>query len=275
MNIDAYRKEAAFIASASADIGSAIRLSLATARFHLGNFFKSSTTLGSAPFSVNIKTGGRARPISLRQEAGDLFIFYEVFAMESYRIDDDAVDPASVHTIIDCGANIGITALYFAARYPNARIYSVEPDPSNFAILKQNVASEPRITPINAAVVGRNTGPVFLSQDRPAWGNSISQSQGAGSAVEVEAMTIGELCERYAIERIDLLKVDIEGAEEPLFAEPHFLPKVGFIVIELHNDYTMDRFLADVSPAGFVVKAPAPQGGVRAYVAYPENRVFA
>ncbi len=113
--------------------------------------------------------------------------------MESYRIDDDVVDPAAVHTIIDCGANIGITALYFAARYPNARIYSVEPDPSNFAILKQNVASELRITPINAAVVGRNTGPVFLSQDRPAWGNSISQSQGAGSAVEVEAMTIGEL----------------------------------------------------------------------------------
>ncbi len=41
MNLDAYRREAAFIASSSADISSAIRLSLATARFHLGNFFKS------------------------------------------------------------------------------------------------------------------------------------------------------------------------------------------------------------------------------------------
>ena len=271
MNIDAYRKEAAFIVTASADVGSAVRLSLATARFHLGNFFKATTTLGTAPFSINVKIGGRSRPISLRQDAGDLFIFYEVFAMESYRIEDSVIDPASVRTIIDCGANIGITALYLAARYPNARIYSIEPDPSNFAMLKLNAASEPRITPINAAVVGQNTGPVFLSQDRPAWGNSISQSQGAGATVEVEAITIGELCERHGLAHVDLLKVDIEGAEEPLFAHPHFLPKVGFIVIELHGDYTMDRFNADVAPSGFVVEAPTAHGGVRAYVAYPKG----
>ena len=56
-----------------------------------------------------------------------------------------------------------------------------------------------------------------------------------------------------------------------MFAEPHFLPKVGFIVIELHGDYTMDRFSADVAPAGFVVKPPSSHG-VRAYVAFPQGR---
>ena len=272
MNIDSYRREAAFIASASADMSSAIRLSLATARFHLGNFFKSSTSLKTEPFAVNVKIAGSVRPVSLRQDSGDLFIFYEVFAMESYRIEDDVIDPQSVRTIIDCGANIGITALYFAGRYPNARIFSIEPDPSNFAVLKRNVASEPRITPINAAVVGRNTGPVFLSQDRPAWGNSITQGADGVSGIEVPAITIDDLCAQHSIDHIDLLKVDIEGAEEPMFAEPHFLPKVGYIVIELHGDYTMDRFERDVSSAGFVVKPPAPHGGVRAYVAYPQGR---
>jgi FkbM family methyltransferase len=271
MNLDAYRREAAFIASSSADIGSAIRLSLATARFHLGNFFKSSTTLKTEPFAVNVKIGGLVRPVSLRQDSGDLFIFHEVFAMDAYRIEDDVIDPQTVSTIIDCGANIGITALYFAGRYPNARIFSIEPDPSNFAVLKRNAASEPRITPINAAVVGRNTGPVFLSQDRPAWGNSITQGADGASGIEVPAITIDELCAQYSIEHVDLLKVDIEGAEEPMFAEPHFLPKVGFIVIELHGDYTMDRFSADVAPAGFVVKPPSPHG-VRAYVAFPQGR---
>lgn len=272
MNIQSYMKEAAFIMSASADVGSAARLTLATARFHLANFFKSSTSLKAEPFVVKVKVGNSVRPVSLRQDSGDLFIFYEVFAMEAYQIGDDVIDPQSVRTIVDCGANIGITALYFAGRYPNARIFSIEPDPSNFALLKQNVASEPRIVPINAAVVGRNTGPVFLSQDRPAWGNSITQGGDGVSGVEVPAITIDELCAQHGVERVDLLKVDIEGAEEPMFAEPHFLPKVGYIVIELHGDYTMDRFQSDVSSAGFVVNPPADHGGVRAYVAFPQGR---
>lgn len=55
-------------------------------------------------------------------------------------LDRATLDPNEVRVILDCGANIGITALYFAERYRNARIFCIEADPENFEVLKQNVA---------------------------------------------------------------------------------------------------------------------------------------
>jgi hypothetical protein len=89
--------------------------------------------------------------------------------------------------------------------------------------------------------------------------------------VEVAAVTMPELCARHAIERMDLLKVDIEGAEEDLFAKPQFLSKVKFVVIELHGGYTLDRFAGDIRPMGFAAESPGAHGGVRAVTAVPAN----
>jgi len=78
-----------------------------------------------------------------------------------------------------------------------------------------------------------------------------------------------ELCKRHGLDCIDLLKVDIEGAKEELFSKPDFLPKVRFTVIELHGDYTLNRFENDVRPFQFIVKPPGARGGVRAVTTLP------
>jgi FkbM family methyltransferase len=60
--------------------------------------------------------------------------------------------PDNVRVVVDCGANIGITSLFLAARYPRAKILSIEPHPGNFALLKANVETVPRLLPIRACV---------------------------------------------------------------------------------------------------------------------------
>src|ERR1019366_9032856 len=155
--------------------------------------------------------------------------------------------------ILDCGANIGITSLFFAAQYPNARIYSIEPDPNNFVLLERNARQEPRISPICGAIVSHICERVYLTTDAPAWGNSIAQSE---MGVAVKAWTIDEICRENGVTHIDLLKVDIEGAEKELFASGEFLRRVNCVVIELHNDYGIKDLERDAARWKFHVIEP-------------------
>jgi FkbM family methyltransferase len=199
-------------------------------------------------FTVRVQIGSsQERELGLRPFDGDIFILYEVLLGESYSIPDELLPPEQVYCIVECGANIGITSLLFASRYPNATIYSIEPHPSNFALLKRNVSNESRIVPINAAVVGLARPSVHLSADRPAWGNSLNTNN---VGFEVPAITISEMCKIHDLSRLDLLKVDIEGAEREVFANAEFLPRVRLGVIELHGDYTFQQFAANISSWG-------------------------
>lgn len=266
MNFGTYAKEFRYILTASQNTRSRLALLTATAQFHLNNLVKSKAASQDL-VEVDLDIGGKPRRVAFRRYSGDVFILYEVLAFKSYEIPVSVIDPASVTTIVDCGANIGLTALYFASKYPNARIVSIEPDPANFALLARNVAHEPRISTVQAAVVGRTREAVYLSQDRPAWGNSIADASGGASTVKVDAVTIKELCERFALSRIDILKVDIEGGEEDVFAAPAFMNDVRYVMIELHNDYTLDRFRRDIAPLGFEARAASETVGPRAVTA--------
>jgi hypothetical protein len=90
--------------------------------------------------------GDRPTTVTLRPFAGDLFVLYEVLAFNVYHIAPSLLPTDNVRVIIDCGANIGITSLFLAARYPGAMILSVEPHPDNFALLQINVAEIPHLT---------------------------------------------------------------------------------------------------------------------------------
>ena len=74
---------------------------------------------------------------------------------------------------------------------------------------------------------------------------------------------------RFEIKSVDLLKVDIEGAEEELFARPQFLSRVKFVIIELHPPYSLERFKTDLRPVGFDAKPPFGDSGVPAVTAFP------
>lgn len=243
--------------SATNDVRSCASLMWHTARFHAMNAYKPNL-VDNAPFSINLQLVNQStRTVHLRPHGGDIFVLYEICMLQSYRIPETLLDPNKVEVIVDCGANIGITSLYFASRYPKAKIFSIEPHPDNFKILKENTRSEERIVPINAAVVGAPRETIKLSTDAPAWGNKITDQD---NGISVPAISLTQLREKYGVGRIDLLKVDIEGAEKEVFANGEFLPDVNFGIIELHDGYSHSQFERDINRWSFAMRLPDPGG---------------
>ena len=142
--------------------------------------------------------------------------------------------------IIDCGANVGFASLYFHKVFPAARILAIEPDPSNFGMLVANTKGIDNITPIHAAVWHDSTYLQIDNSAGGAWGRRVKPSlnEAISERALVKAVTIAELISQFAFPSVDLLKLDIEGAELELFsADVQWLKKVSVIAIELHDRF--------------------------------------
>jgi FkbM family methyltransferase len=154
--------------------------------------------------------------------------------------------PIDPRVIADIGANIGLTALYFAVTYPNARIFCFEPLPENINLLRLNTAPfADRITIIPKGL-GQHEG-VFtyhLSDDPRNFGGGAFHDLGCDPARSrhLPVTTLHQACRELHIHRIDLLKIDTEGAEWPVFrgAPPHLIENCQAIIGELHSNNDQD-----------------------------------
>jgi FkbM family methyltransferase len=243
-------REAQFAFNHTRSIHDAGRLLAHTAYFHVAN--KGVVADWSVPLSISVSIGSDVRPLTLRTGTiGDLFILYEVLAFQAYHIPAHLIPPDKVETIIDCGANIGVTSLYFASVYPKATIYSVEADPENFALLRRNTASEPRIHPIHACIVSTPQSSVSFNNRGPAWGRKLGND-----GIAVPGITLDALFSAHAINRVDLLKMDIEGAEREVLAAGDYLGHVQHVIVELHDRYGFSDFNSAMRPHGLRARRP-------------------
>ena len=140
--------------------------------------------------------------------------------------------------ILDCGANVGLASLFFKRRCPSARITAYEADPALFKILAPiSTPTAPRTWKPSTRLCGRRTDACTFRADGSDSGmiGTLSGAVG-GTAVDVPSLRLRDLIERDANGRIDLLKLDIEGAEDAVLAdcEP-VLHRVGAIVLDLHE----------------------------------------
>jgi len=262
-----YGSELSFAARTGSDVRSTLLLAIKTILFHMHNG-RQSTPRWDGEFAIRLRRNGSDIGLTLRPYAGDLFVLYEVLMHECYALPRTLCDPARVRCILDCGANIGLTSIYLAGQYPQARIFAIEPHPENFRLLCANTRSEPRITPIQACLAANRTKPRFLTATKAAWGNQIND---AADGIAVPAVTIDCVCQDYGIDCIDLLKMDIEGAEKEIFADAAFLSRVRLVVIELHDGYELEHFRHDIAKWGFVAKPPDPSAGVTMITAVPAS----
>jgi FkbM family methyltransferase len=240
-----YAREAAFAASAPASFSESLDLMRSTVTFHYRNWRRLPLDPGPR-LSVGLAIGDYPASLTIRPQDGDLAVLYEVLARHVYAIPPSLLPPEAVRTVVDAGANIGL--LYFAARYPRAKILSIEPNPDNFALLAANTRDEPRIEPVQACLTPEPGQQVFIKTSGPASHFKMNRD---GQGVAARGMNLDELCAEHGLDRIDLLKMDIEGAEKDIFADVSFLPRVGVIVAELHGRYDLARFNADLAPWGF------------------------
>ncbi len=188
---------------------------------------------GSNPFRFENLT----HPIRLRRGTSDIPTFHQIFTFKDY----DIPLPFEPRTIIDAGANIGFASVYFTNRYPKAKIVCIEPEQSNFALLQENIRNYPNVTPIKGAISNEG-GTTFNVVDSGGgnWGfMTLAESAVTkGKIVDtVTTISIGEIVEQMGFDQIDLLKIDIEGAEKELFENNYesWLPKTKCLIIELHD----------------------------------------
>jgi FkbM family methyltransferase len=133
--------------------------------------------------------------------------------------------------IIDAGANIGASCVYFSATYPRAQVVAIEPEKNNCKLLRLN-CQDPRVE-IREAALGSKPGKLFL-QD-PGF-SSWAFRVGEQGAYPVDVITVDQLLKQYHDHAPFILKIDIEGGEEALFdTECPWLDLFPLVVIELHD----------------------------------------
>ncbi len=177
----------------------------------------------------NIRIPGIRSTLHMRASMADKSSFREIFMKREYDVELEF----PVRNIIDAGANIGFTTLFFANKYPDAKIISIEPDAANFNMLKKNTGTYPRISVLQAALWMQSERVAIVDRSLGERGLMIGR-QSAGE--QIEGISIGNLIQRYGLEKIDILKVDIEGSEKEVFSgDTEWLNRTRCLIIELHD----------------------------------------
>ena len=188
-------------------------------------------TLTGSQNTMRVAIPGSAGVVMLRVPSTDVTTFREVLLREEYRL--DVREPPE--TIVDAGANIGLASVYFAMQFPGARIIAIEPESENYELLEKNVAQYPNIEPVRAALWYEDAK---VSVVDPGLGASgfMTAEKSVDERESVPAISLGTLMENHGLERVDLLKIDIEGAELSLFKHAkRWIEKVDAIAVELHD----------------------------------------
>jgi FkbM family methyltransferase len=199
------------------------------------NAIANKATRSSSLFEV--KRSDCKYPFSLRLLSSDVPTCWQVFINEEYDFQTE-IQP---EVIVDAGANIGLASIYFANKYPQARIVAIEPELSNFALLKQNVAPYPQITPVQAALWHRNEEIELVDPGLGKWGFMTEEKGSPGAPPAnachaVTAMTVDNVMRAYNLPKIDIFKIDIEGAEREVFSDTSsWIDKVNSMIVELHD----------------------------------------
>ena len=147
----------------------------------------------------------------------------------------------AVKTVLDIGANVGVTALYFSQIFPNARIYAFEPAPDNFAVLAKNVANCGRIRAFNFALGAADATLELYASDNPInFGGYSLHAAGSDTAkkISIPVKSVASVLKDLAIGNLDVIKIDTEGAEwDILTAFPDdVLRTASYITGELHGN---------------------------------------
>jgi len=166
--------------------------------------------------------------VTYRLNRGDIQGIREVWFDQAYRLPFDL----KVECLVDLGANIGLTSLYFAKTYGTSSIIAVEPNPANVSLARRNMEQNGVTARVIEAAVGPCDGSAHFSDAIDSNLGSISKE-----GREVRMISIPTLCSEQGIDSIDLLKIDIEGGEQALLSgEIGWLIKTRAIIAEFHPD---------------------------------------
>lgn len=241
-----------------------IHLATAPGRCNRGKTSVETARLAKLPRYVETTTDLPGFPFRIPDAASFLASWEEIINQEIY----DFKCQSEMPRILDCGANVGVSSLYFHRRYPNARITAFEPDPAIFSYLENNLKSAgiTNIDLCDKAVWTSETTLKFQSEGSDAGRiDFISDS----NTIEVRTVRL----KNYLNEEVDFLKLDIEGAEgEVILDVEPCLVNVRNVFVEYHSFVDKPQMLGSLinvlTNAGFRLQihhvCPSPKPFIHA-----------
>ncbi|MEY3499837.1 MAG: hypothetical protein RL308_1506 [Bacteroidota bacterium] len=181
----------------------------------------------------------------LKRSASDAQVFEQIIELEEYSplIDIFKERNISPLTMIDAGANVGLTCLYFKAHFPTISIIALEPSEDNFERLARNIEIN-QLSEITLIKKGLWSSQTRLKadesfRDRQDWSFRLVEAIDNEEA-SFEATSIDSIMFDHQLAIIDFLKIDIEGSEVELFkdfSQLQWLNKVKVIALEIHDEF--------------------------------------
>lgn len=170
------------------------------------------TRYDARPRMIWLKCFGRYFTFRGHADRGVISHFYK----PGYRIRDSA--DRTIATVVDCGANIGDETVRFRHFHPAAHIVAVEAAAHNFNLLQRNFAHNSRTTCLHNGIWPTKAR---LKLDRVISneGISVAEVTASDASYDVDAISIPDIMRNFGMEKIDILKLDVEGAEYKLFTE--------------------------------------------------------
>jgi len=186
----------------------------------------------TSPHRIRLRLRIGSSVFTVHMRRSDVFVLEEILLQRQYAL---ASTLPARPTIVDAGANIGISALWFAGTYPPGRLFCFEPEPNNFSLLRANLGSLPGAVVEQMAVSATSTPVKMFLSDHGATHSLHSEGAG-GSSIQVDACRLDEYLAARSVDRVDLLKIDVEGSEfDVVRGLGDRLDSVGVIVGEFHE----------------------------------------
>lgn len=201
---------------------------------HIISAIQTIFTLKSSVFSDFIKVV--ELNTSIRKNSSDAEVLKQIWINEEYKVPieiiTEKIQLANAPTILDFGANIGMASLYFKKQFPTAHILAFEPFVDNRALIHSSIKSSPKA--LWKSESNLELGLDF--RDGKEWSVQVKEQMNG----HISGDTLMNILNEYNLSEVDILKMDIEGSEFPVFLEDksiaESLKNIKSIIIEIHDD---------------------------------------
>lgn len=203
----------------------------------------------SSGSTFRLRLPGAVTPLHLRRQ--DLAIFWQIMVMREYDFQSfpqasrvmttykAILSKGKKPVIVDCGGHVGLSAIWFATHFPEAVVYVVEPDASNFKNLQRNTEAYANVVALRGGVWGDPCSLTIADTQAGSASFRLQVATAPSSLPQSDLLrgyTVEEIAGVGELERLFIVKIDIEGAEAELFKGPsEWLRNPALVMIELHD----------------------------------------
>jgi FkbM family methyltransferase len=203
---------------------------------------------------IRVRTAGTHVDLWVRDHTTDLDLLCMILGSQSMYALPASVNPK---VIFDVGGNIGVASIYFALRYPEAKIYTFEPLPDNLELLRRNIEPFDNIHLLPVGLSDRTATLTYHMSNNPdsfGGGTFCAVGHDPSRAIELPVRKVASVIEDLGVDHVDVFKIDTEGSEYPVLQgiPEHILTGAQAYIGELHgiDDWAFCQKLSQTHQVG-------------------------